>query len=79
MKSNVFQIDGSPVEVPAGCEHLIRAKYRKEVADEYGLSERVFRRRVKNLDLDTGPRGYMDEAHVLRIYLEMGWPCRISE
>jgi hypothetical protein len=58
--------------------HLIKAKYRKEIAAEYGLSEQVFRRRIKKLKIDTGPRGYMDEPHVLRIYLALGWPCTVS-
>jgi hypothetical protein len=62
--------------VPAECAPFIRAKYRKELAAEYGLSESVFRRRLKKLDIDIGPRGYVDEPHVLRVYHIMGWPCK---
>jgi len=77
MQTLDFYLDGQLIEVPAECAHLITTKYRKELAAEFGLTEAVFRRRVKKLNIDTGPRGYMDEPHVLRVYLAMGWPCKI--
>jgi len=79
MHSITYHLDGHQIEVPSECAHFVRMKYRKELAAEYGLSEAVFRRRIRNLNLDTGPRGYMDEPHVLRVYLAMGWPCKISK
>jgi hypothetical protein len=74
--AKIYNLDGKTIEIPITYQHLVKAKYRKEIAAEYGLSEPVFRRRVKKLNIDTGPRGYMDEPHVLRVYLAMGWPCR---
>jgi hypothetical protein len=75
MKPIIYYLNGRKVEIPAEYEGLVTSKYRKEIAAEYGLSEVVFRRRIKKLNIDTGPRGYMDESHVLEIYLAMGWPC----
>jgi hypothetical protein len=79
MKDALFFLDGTQVEVPKECIALIKSKYRKEIAAEYGLSSAVFRRRLKKSGLDIGPRGYLDESRVLRIYLALGWPCRIDD
>ena len=79
MNAAFFFIDGTQVEVPRTCIALIRSKFRKEIAAEYGLSPAVFRRRLKKSGLDIGPRGYLDESRVLRIYLVLGWPCRIDD
>jgi hypothetical protein len=79
MKDALFFLDGTQVEVPRECIALIKSKYRKEIAAEYGLSPAVFRRRLKKSGLDIGPRGYLDEIRVLRIYLALGWPCRIDD
>jgi hypothetical protein len=74
-----FFLDGMPVEVPKQYLPLIKSKYRKEIAAEYGLSTAVFRRRLKKSALNSAPRGYLDETSVLRIYLALGWPCRIDD
>jgi len=78
MKPILYFLDGDQVEVPEECASLIKSKYRKEIAAEYGFSAAVFRRRVRKSGIDTGPRGYMDETRVLRIYLALGWPCRLD-
>jgi hypothetical protein len=78
MKPILYFLDGEQVEVPEECAPLIKSKYRKEIAAEYGFSATVFRRRLQKLGIDAGPRGYMDETRVLRIYQAMGWPCKID-
>jgi hypothetical protein len=78
MKPKLFILDGIQVEIPERYVPLIKSKYRKEIAAEYGLNTSVFRRRCTKKGLDIGLRGYMDEVLVLRIYLAMGWPIRID-
>lgn len=78
MKPKLFFLDGIQVEIPECYVPLIKSKYRKEIAAEYGLNTQALRHRCTKKGLDIGLRGYIDEVLVLRIYLAMGWPIRIN-
>ena len=77
MNTITYVINGKTIEIPSHYAPLIRSKYKKEIAAEYGLNEQAFRRRMRKHKLDNIPRGYVDESHVLLIYLTIGWPCKV--
>jgi hypothetical protein len=77
MNTITYIINGKPIEIPSHYASLIRSKYKKEIAAEYGLNDQAFRRRMCKHKLNNIPRGYVDEPHVLLIYLTMGWPCKV--
>jgi hypothetical protein len=78
-KNHVFFLDGKSIDVPFEYKQLIRSKYKKELAEEYGISVPILSRRLKKDPQFEMARGYLDETHVLRIYMYLGWPCRFKK
>ncbi len=51
----------------------LKAKTRKELADEYGVSPRTFRRKLKSKNLDL-PNGLITPKDLEKIYQTFGVP-----
>ncbi len=56
----------------AGQHVIIKARFKKEIADEMGYSIRTFQRRLKEASV-TIPRGLVSPEKQLEIFLKLGW------
>ncbi len=55
---------------------VIKSKSRQELANEYGISSRTFRRWLKNNDI-TLPSGLVKPRDILKVYDKLGNPTDI--
>lgn len=53
-------------------DNQTKAKYKKELAEELGLSLSTFQRRLKEANIEI-PRGLINPDKQLEIYKKLGW------
>ncbi len=56
----------------AGQHAFIKARFKKEIADEMGYSIRTFQRRLKEARVSI-PRGLVSPEKQQEIFLKLGW------
>jgi len=68
---------GRNILIPSEFIHLVRIKYREELAHEYDLKPWTFRRELKRYNIDIPSRRPIPIHDVLEVYLTFGWPPKM--
>jgi len=80
MKNSItYYVHGRNVEIPADYAHLIQMKRRYDIANEYDISVRILRRRIKEHDLQIPRKHFLCIEDVLEIYLALKWPVKMRQ
>jgi hypothetical protein len=78
-KSIIYHAHGRNVEIPEEFAHLVCMKTRENIAEEYGISVRVLKGRIKEHNLKIPRKRFLSIEDVIEIYLALKWPFKLRQ
>jgi|GEM_PF-5274911 len=74
MRDVYYRVQGQTIAIPSFYSSLIKSKFKKEIANEYGWSTATFSRKLKKKGVRVSERGYLSVEEVIKIYEALSWP-----